>query len=105
MLDILLKSSRAEPVAMLFSMDQGFVLSLDPGRHVVTVRVSNLPLAPGQYFVDLGINQSEQTLAYDVILDFPFFNVVNNGQVLHWLDRPWGLLHSNSVVWNTSSSC
>jgi lipopolysaccharide transport system ATP-binding protein len=105
MLDILLKSSRAEPVAMLFSMDQGFILSLDPGRHVVTVRVSNLPLAPGHYFVDLGINQSENTRAYDVILDFPFFDVVNNGQVLHWLDRPWGLLHSNSVVWNTSSLC
>ncbi len=105
MLEILLKTSHGDRVAVLFSVDQGFILSLAPGRHTVTVRVSNLPLAPGHYFVDVGINQSEQTIAYDVIVDFPFFNVVNNGQVTRWLDRAWGLLHSNSVVWNTASSC
>ena len=102
MLDMMLKRSHGERVTVLFSGDQGCALFLDPGRHSVTVRVGNLPLAPGNYFVDVGVNQSEQTIAYDVILDFPLFSIVNNGQVTRWLDRPWGVLHSATVEWDTS---
>jgi lipopolysaccharide transport system ATP-binding protein len=97
--DVLLKTSHGERVTILLSWDQGYALSLKPGQHEVTARVEGLPLAPGEYFVDVGINQSIQTKAYDVILDFPLFRVVNRGQITHWLERRWGALHCNSVHW------
>jgi hypothetical protein len=84
----------------LLSWDQGYALSLKPGQHEVTARVEGLPLAPGEYFVDVGINQSTRTKAHDVILDFPLFRVVNRGQITHWLERRWGALHCNSVHWD-----
>ncbi len=103
-LDMMLKTSQGERVIVLFSGDQGCALFLDPGRYTVSIRAGNLPLAPGNYFVDVGVNQSTQAIAYDVIVDFPLFNVVNNGQVTQWLDRPWGVLHSVAVDWNTTQS-
>ena len=99
-LDFLLKTSHGERVTILLSWDQGYALSLEPGRHQVTARVEGLPLAPGEYFVDAGVNQSVKTKAYDVILDFPLFRVVNHGQITHWLERRWGALHCNSVSWD-----
>jgi lipopolysaccharide transport system ATP-binding protein len=98
--DVLLKTSHGERVTILLSWDQGYALSLKPGQHEVSARVEGLPLAPGEYFVDVGINQSTRTKAHDVILDFPLFRVVNRGQITHWLERRWGALHCNSVHWD-----
>jgi lipopolysaccharide transport system ATP-binding protein len=100
LVDLLLKTSHGERVAILLSWDQGYALTLKPGEHEVTAQVEGLPLAPGEYFVDVGVNQSVQTKAYDVILDFPLLRVVNGGQVTHWLERRWGALHCNTVHWN-----
>ena len=101
-LDITLRTSQGECVTVLFSGDQNCILSLDPGCHTVSARVHDLPLAPGNYFADVGINQSVQSRAYDVITEFPLFTVVNRGQVTHWLDRAWGLLHCQSVRWEVA---
>jgi lipopolysaccharide transport system ATP-binding protein len=98
-LNLILKTSHGERAVLLFSGDQGFNLFVGPGRCTVSVRVDALPLAPGTYFADIGINQSVESLAYDAILDFPMFDVVNTGQVAHWLDRPWGVLHLESIEW------
>jgi len=98
-LAILLKNSRRELVTVLFSWDQGFSLSCGPGRHVVGAYVDGLLLAPGQYFADVGINQSTDTKAYDVIVDFPIFKVFNAGHVTQWLERPWGAVHTLGVTW------
>ena len=102
-LNLVLKTELGERAVLLFSCDQGCNLFLNPGRHTVSLRVDNLPLAPGTYFADVGITRSVEALAYDVILDFPILNVVNTGQVTHWLDRPWGVLHCDSVEWRVGS--
>jgi lipopolysaccharide transport system ATP-binding protein len=98
-LNLSLKTSQGERVVLFFSSDQGCSLFLDPGRHTVSLRVNGLSLTPGTYFADVGMNPSVEALAYDVILDLPIFTVVNTGQVTHWLDRPWGIMHSDSVEW------
>ena len=103
LIDITLKTSHGECVAVLFSWDKEYSLFLEPGRHTVTAQVRDLPLAPGNYFVDIGINQSVESNAYDVILDFPVFSIVNHGQVTHWLDRPWGVVHCSNVEWGKIS--
>jgi lipopolysaccharide transport system ATP-binding protein len=99
--DIELKNSRGDRVTVLVSIDQDYSIYLEPGRHELTAQVNGLPLAPGEYFADVGINQSTKARAYDVIHDFPVFRVVNSGQITHWLDRQWGVLHCNSVQWRT----
>lgn len=98
---IALKTIRGECAALLVSWDKDYVLDLDPGVHTVRVEIRNLPLAPGDYFVDAGIGSSVEAQAHDMILDLPTFSVVNNGQVTQWLDRPWGVLHCDSAIWDT----
>ena len=52
------------------------------------------------YFLDVGLNQSPpHTVAFDVILDFPIVEVENTGQVVQWLERPWGSLQPQCVDW------
>jgi len=81
-------------------MDADYPVFLRPGKSTLTVEVQDLPLSPGNYFVDVGINRSERTVAYDVVLDYPLFIVANSGQVLYWLERPWGSLHWTKVKWD-----
>jgi lipopolysaccharide transport system ATP-binding protein len=103
-LTLALKTSKGERVALLVSMDSGFGLSLDPGNHVVTAEVGNLHLSPGDFLVDVGIDPSVHAAAYDAVLDLPLFSIENNGQVIHWMERPWGLLHCGSVIWKAAHS-
>jgi hypothetical protein len=49
--------------------------------------------------VDVGVNRSTLTKAYDVIIDFPLFRLGNEGHVIHWLERPWGIVHCDTVTW------
>jgi lipopolysaccharide transport system ATP-binding protein len=94
-----LRNIQGHRPAVFFSLDQDFWLYLDPGKHTVNLQVDDFPLAPGQYFAMVGVNQSTQTVAYDSIIDFPLFQVVNNAQVVHWLDRPWGCVHWAKTRW------
>ena len=98
----ILKREDGERVTLVFSWDQNFSLHLTPGRHVVTAHIKDLCLTPGTYLVSAGISQSVQTLAYDVIIDFPLFRIVNEGQVTHWPERPWGTVHCRDIVWEIS---
>lgn len=98
-LTITLKNSHGERAAVLFSWDKGFALSLQPSRQVISARIEDVCLSPGQYFVDVGINQSTNTAAYDAIRDFPLFRIINNGHVTHWLERPWGVVHCEAITW------
>lgn len=97
---IVLKNSRADRVAVLFSWDREFVLTCEPGIHVVKAHVQNLELPPGRYLIDVGINQSTQTTAYDLIVEYPAFSVVTGSGMKHWIDRPWGAVHTSAVDWS-----
>ncbi len=94
-----LKDSHGNRVVTLFSWDRGFSLHLPPGTHYVDLTIPQVPLAPGRYSVDVGINQSVQTVAYDVIQDFPLLEVENEGVIVDWPDRPWGAVHLDNVTW------
>lgn len=96
---IVLKNARSERVAVLFSWDQEFMLTCEPGQHIVAIRVEDLNLPPGRYAVDVGINQSTQTTAYDLIVDYPIFSVSSRTGMKHWIDRPWGVVHSRATRW------
>lgn len=99
---LFLKDMQGHVVSLLYSMDADYPVYLRPGKTVLSVQVNGLPLAPGVYYADMGINQSERTVAYDAVMDFPLFNVSNSGQVVYWLERRWGALHWNRLQWSQS---
>jgi lipopolysaccharide transport system ATP-binding protein len=100
-IDIDIKDEHGTRVVFLFSLDQGYALSLRAGRHKIVAKLNDLLLSPGNYYATVGLNQSLQTKAYDVILDFPLLRIVNDGEIQHWPDRPWGLVHCRNVEWQS----
>jgi lipopolysaccharide transport system ATP-binding protein len=97
-----LKTLHGQRATLIVSCDHNYTLLLRPGRHIVKARVKDLPLAPGQYLADIGIGQSLQSASFDLIQDFPLFCVVNNGQITHWVERPWGAVHCKDVKWEST---
>ena len=95
---IRLKNDQGVHVATLFSRDQGCRIDMDPGKNRLVLHMAN-PLTPGKYFADLGINPSTGTRAYDALMDFPLFEVANEGQVQHWTDRGFGAMHQQDARW------
>lgn len=99
-LTAIIKDELGRAVAVLFSPDQGYFLTSEPGSAVIQVAVRDLPLAPGRYYVDVGLNQGPAATAYDVVQDFPLVEVRNRGQIVQWLDRPFGVVHPTDITWD-----
>ena len=95
---IRLKNDQGVHVATVFSRDQGCRIDMDPGENRLVLHMAN-PFTPGKYFADLGINPSTGTRAYDVLMDFPLFEIANEGQVQHWADRGFGAMHQQDARW------
>ena len=99
-LTIIVKKSDGTRVAVLFSWDNDFRLYLEPGRHTLSVRLEDHNFAVGNYLVDVGINQSVSSNAYDSIRDFPLFEIKPSAQFLEWEARPWGAVHLEKLTWS-----
>lgn len=99
-LTVVLKNSMGDRIVVLFSWDHNFYLNFRPGTVKVSLNIPSLPLTPGLYLADFGINKSTNTEAYDVILDFPLLRVSSEGVVHHWLDRSWGNTHWGDIEWD-----
>jgi len=96
---VVLKDIHGQRIVVLFSWDNEFALSISPGRHGIQIDIEGLPITPGRYFADIGLNQTTITRSYDVIIDYPLLEIVNHGRVAQWLDRPWGGIHWKEVQW------
>jgi lipopolysaccharide transport system ATP-binding protein len=100
LVSVVIKTADGKRVALFFSWDQNFHVDLDPGKNVIELLVRGLPLSPGQYLVDAGVNQSTLTTSYDLIVDFPLFHVAKQTESDLWPDRPWGAIHWTKVEWS-----
>jgi lipopolysaccharide transport system ATP-binding protein len=94
-----IKNEIGQRIAMLFSWDQHFMVDLVKGDSMLQVTIRGLPLAPGLYFADFGLNQATETMALDVLLDVPLLRVSPSEGVTQWLNRPWGAIHWDQVEW------
>ncbi len=98
-------NQNAERVATFYSPDQGFKIMLEPGRIVVASTVQSLPLSPGRYNFNMGVNQNALTTAFDVLVDYPAFTVqmqqIDSGEY-DWPQRPWGGIHWSKTQWSAS---
>jgi lipopolysaccharide transport system ATP-binding protein len=97
-----LSNDRGERVSTFFSGDAGFRFAIVPGTQTVRCTVAGLPLSPGRYVATIGINRTAGTLAFDVLVDYPAFEVtlpeLETG-ALDWAQRPWGCVHWTQVSW------
>jgi ABC-type polysaccharide/polyol phosphate transport system ATPase subunit len=97
-----LVNQQSERVATFFSGDQGYRPHMRPGTRTLSVRVDSLPLAPGRYTLSIGINKNAHDVAFDVIVDYPAFEVqlpeLDSGQI-EWPQRPWGCILWDRVTW------
>lgn len=98
-LTIILKNLQRVRVVVIFSGDKNFYMHLQPGKYLITLQLENLLLVPDQYFADIIIKQRGQNIPFEHILDYPIFRLINTGEVVHWFDRPWGVIHCNTVQW------
>lgn len=98
---VCLKTALGQTVCVIASWDNDYRLSLGRGLHTVTMTTAQLPLSPGEYMVDVGIDASMHH-TYDAIFDYPLCSVSNHGQVIHWLERPWGPIHCTRVAWGAT---
>lgn len=76
-----------------FSLDDGFKVDLYPGINEFYLNLFEIPLTQGKYFITFGVNQSESTIAWDIIKDYPLFEIVNDNQFNFFENRPWGINH------------
>jgi lipopolysaccharide transport system ATP-binding protein len=104
-ISVMVKTTAGEGIALISSLDVPELrIAVEPGRRKVSIAIDDLPLAPGEYAVDVGIAPTPQGASCDLIYDFPLFSVVNRGQVTQWLHRPWGLLHCTSTRWRVAAA-
>jgi lipopolysaccharide transport system ATP-binding protein len=94
-----LMTAEGQCAALMFSGDRNFDVSFDPGSNVVRMEVKGLPLVPGRYYLDLGVNQSTETTAWDGVTHYPAFEVRNRGRLVQWLNRPFGVVHWDDIDW------
>jgi lipopolysaccharide transport system ATP-binding protein len=102
-LSIWITNDRAERVCTLFSGDANYWFPIVPGTQTLSCTVTGLPLSPGQYTITIGINRSANTLAFDVLLDYPAFNVVLpdlESGAIDLAHRVWGCVHWTQVNWH-----
>lgn len=103
-LSLSIANAEFQSVVVILSWDAGFYLDLAPGRHFIRAEMRGHVLPPGRYYVGAGVNQSTETVAWDVVANLPLFEVRNTGKVVHWLHRQWGGEHWDNVRWVQESS-
>jgi hypothetical protein len=100
-------NERGENVATLFSLDEGVSFKLKSGINHLACTVDELPLAPGQYFLSVGMNTDVVSKALDALVEYPAFAVgppTTRGYSLAWNNRPWGGVHWTAARWSSVSA-
>lgn len=102
-----LSNERGERVSTFFSGDTQFSFPISHGAQRIACEVIGLPLSPGRYTATIGINRTANTVAFDVLVDYPAFEVrlpdVESG-ALDFAHRQWGCVHWTQVAWERSCS-
>lgn len=99
---LIIRSSKGDPVVAFTYADQNKGLLLEPGKPTVDIVVGDLPLAPGDYFLDLGVDRIVDGQSVDAVFGYPLLSVVNDNQINHWLHRPWGMVQCQDLQWIVS---
>lgn len=98
-LNLIFKNIQAEVVTTIASRDNGFYKDLNEGENIIELIVESNYFAPGKYFATIGIGPNSGELSFDVITDYPLFEVYNDGKITYWPDRPFGSFFTKNIKW------
>ena len=95
-----IKDNKLNYLSSLVSLDQEFYIDLKEGENIISLKIQDLKLKPGKYFIDFGINKSVNEKAFDVIQNIPLFEVANAGDsaLKYYENRPGSFL-IEKVFW------
>ena len=85
-------------IATMVSFDGGQFFACEPGLHCIRCEVGPLPLAPGNYLLNVGTAQTGGRLSWDMLSGLPGFRMggEDNPAWLRWPQRPGDLLLSDA---------
>lgn len=85
-----IKDNKLNYLSSLVSLDHEFYINLKEGENIISLKIQNLKLKAGKYFIDFGINKSVNEKAFDVIQNIPLFEVANAGDfaLKYYENRP-----------------
>ncbi len=94
-----------EVVATLMSSDDEHVFSIGPGVHTIRCEVGPLPLAPGDYLLDVATAPTGHRLAWDALNGVPGFRMAGEDSAawLRWPQRP-GPVWFRNARWSASAA-
>jgi lipopolysaccharide transport system ATP-binding protein len=81
-------------VATLMSTDDDHVFSIGPGLHAIRCEIGPLPLAPGEYRLNVGTAPTGHRLSWDALNAIPGFRMAGEDSAawLRWPQRPGATL-------------
>lgn len=97
--NFIIKNSDGETATMVSSHDYGFVNSYKEGKYKISASIKHNYFAPGKYFAILTLSPADGSLSYDYLIDYPLFEIKNDGRITYWLDRPVGSFYIGEVGW------
>ena len=100
-----LLNNNLEIVATLMSSDDGQLFSIDTGQHTIRCDVGPLPLAPGEYLLDVATAPTGHRLAWDALNGIPGFRMAGEDSAawLRWPQRP-GPVWFRDARWSTGAA-
>jgi hypothetical protein len=79
-MSLAIKREGGEAIVHLLAREGGLTGEFGRGTHVVRCLLQGLHLLPGRYAVDVGINAQVGVLAWDIVADYPAFEIANIGK-------------------------
>jgi lipopolysaccharide transport system ATP-binding protein len=98
--NFVIKNAEGEIVTTIASYDSGKCFDLKEGNNFISLNIVKNNFSPGKYFSTFGIAPCNEGLSYDVLVDYPLFEIINDGKIITWLDRPFGYFISSNLVWS-----
>ncbi len=97
--NFIIKNAQGDVVTLIASRDKRFVKDLQKGENHIKLKCPGNTFTPGKYFGTIGIGPNNESMSFDVLTDYPLFEIYNDGTLSYWPDRPLGYFFMNNASW------
>jgi lipopolysaccharide transport system ATP-binding protein len=98
-MNIVIKNIDGDIITTIASRDTCKVKDLAKGSNSIAFTIADNCFVPGKYFATIGLSPSSGGLSYDVLTDYPLFEIYNDGKIVYWLERDFGNFIMNRISW------